>query len=81
MSLSGLIADWMTELEPGMAEVVRLGEAFQRANAEHREKILRGVTAAYESVRPVLEEESSRFSETVSEMVDGDPRTCNTGVR
>lgn len=55
LSLSGLIAQWMTELEPGFAELVRMHAAMQAADAEQRERIRREITVLADAALPLVD--------------------------
>lgn len=55
LSLSGLIAQWMTELEPGFAELVRIHAAMQAADAEQRERIRREITVLADAALPLVD--------------------------
>lgn len=44
-SLSGVISHWMTELQPGLRDIVRLQAAWVAADAEQREVMRAAVTS------------------------------------
>jgi hypothetical protein len=65
VSLSGLIAEWMGELQPGLADVVKFGHAMKAADEKQRESLRKAVVEAEALVQPQLFEAWERFHEVV----------------
>lgn len=78
-SLSGLIAEWMTELEPGLEGVVRLGLAMKQADESQREAI----RAAVMDAAAVAEGPLGELRQDWMQVVEGaaNPHLSNRGVR
>lgn len=53
-SLSGLVADWMAELEPGLRDIVKLRTAWEAADATQREAMRSAVTATGDHVEDTV---------------------------
>lgn len=75
-SLSGLVAEWMSELEPGLRDVVRLGQAMKQADAAQREALRGAVNAAAETVQGPLVDAWAAWTAAMP-----DPQLSNRGVR
>lgn len=80
-SLSGLVAEWMGELQPGLADVVRLGKALQHATASQKIALRDAVTAAEAAVQPALTDAFGTLSDVADFAQGKDPHLSNRGVR
>lgn len=78
-SLSSLVAEWMRELQPGLADVVRLGKAFHHATDSQRIALRDAVIAAEAVVQPTLTDAMGALSDMAD--LASDPHLSNRGVR
>lgn len=54
VSFSALLAEWMTELAPGLVDMIRLHEAFEAADEAQREALRARVLAAHDDAQETL---------------------------
>lgn len=78
-SLSGLIAEWMRELEPGLRGVVQLGLAMKQADESQREAIRAAVMDAAAVAEGPLGAARQDWESMVAEATN--PHLSNRGVR
>lgn len=78
-SVSALIGELVTEMEPGLRRVVRLGEAIEQASQEQKEAI-RLAVAESEKHAAALIGEAMEWLDS-GDVTEGRPPLGNTGVR
>lgn len=78
-SLSGLVAEWMSELEPGLQGVVRLGLAMKQADESQREAVRAAVLDAAAVAEGPLSVARQEWDEAVAGATN--PHLSNRGVR
>jgi len=61
-SMSAVIGELVTEMEPGLRRVAELGEQFEQASVEQRASIQRAIERADEDVAVPLEQAFSAMS-------------------
>lgn len=69
-SLSGLVAEWMGELVPGLRDTMRLRKAFEMAEESQKQQIRAAVASAGDAAQATLLNEWDVVRSAIDEVTD-----------